>query len=155
MLIFFLLLTGVSCQEKVDIEQEKDAILKVLNEETTAFAAFDMDRLSELHVRDELDTRLAGKKRYSGWSEIKALLEGYIENNKKNPNYNATNVKENITLKVTGNSAWVICDNIWTWKEEGETKFNKNIQISFLEKIEGDWKFSFNAFVAAPDQSNI
>jgi len=48
-------------------------------------------------------------------------------------------------------TAWVICDNIWKWEAKGEPQTNQNIQISFLEKIDGEWKFSFNAFVAAPE----
>ena len=69
-LLAIILLTGTSCQEKIDIEKEKEAIIKVLYEEGETFAAFDMESLSALHVQDESDTRLAGTKVYSGWNEI-------------------------------------------------------------------------------------
>jgi len=147
-LIAIILLTSVSCQEKTDIEKEKTAILKMLDDEIKLFIAGDKEGLSTIHVQDVLDTRFDGTKIYSGWSEIETLLQGYIERNKNDTiSKNVRNVKENIILKVTGNTAWLICDNIWKWEENGESKEAGNYQISFLEKINGQWKFSFNAFV--------
>ena len=113
-----------------------------------------MDKLASLHVQDESDTRLAGTTLYKGWEDIKSLLNGYIENNKKEPfGENFRNKKENIRLKVTGNTAWAICDNIWKWEDaDGETGGFQNIHISFLEKIDGDWKLSFEAYVKSPEE---
>ena len=150
-LIALVFLAGTSCQEKIDIEKEKEAIIKVLYEEGETFAAFDMESLSTLHIRDESATRLSGTKVYSGWNEIETLLKSYIERNKNDTiSENVRNEKENIILKVTGNNAWVICDNIWKWEVKGEPNVSQNIQISFLEKIDGEWKFSFNAFITKP-----
>ena len=62
--------------------------------------------------------------------------------------------KDNPIIKVTGNTAWAFCDNIWkgtdkkgTWKVEG-------IQITFLEKVNGLWKFSFVAFLQKPEPTS-
>ena len=150
-LLSIILLTGTSCQEKIDIEKEKEAIIKVLHESEDSFAALDMQNLSALHIQDESETRLAGTERYQGWNEIEALLKSYIEQNKKEPfGENFRNNKENIRLKVTGNTAWAICDNIWKWEDtNGEPGGFQNIHISFLEKIDGEWKFSFEAYVAS------
>ena len=57
-------------------------------------------------------------------------------------------LKRILFLKLMRNTAWLICDNIWKWEENGESKEQGNYQISFLEKINGKWKFSFNAFVS-------
>jgi hypothetical protein len=142
-------------KEEIDVAKEEEAIIKVLYEEGATFAAFDMESLSDLHVQDESDTRLAVTTVYSGWNEIETLLKSYIERNKKDTiSENFRNEKENLILKVTGNSAWVICDNIWKWEAKGEPQTMQNIQISFLEKIDGEWKFSFNAFVAAPEEED-
>ena len=149
--IAFIFLAGTSCQEKIDIEKEKDAVIKVLYEETKAFAVNDMESLSALHVKDVSDTRLAGTKLYTGWDEIEKLYESMIERNKKDTvAENVRNEKENIRLKVTGESAWAISDNIWKWEAKGEPFIQQNIQITFLEKIDDEWKISFNAFVASP-----
>ena len=149
-------MAGTSCQEKIDIEKEKEAIIKALYEEVEAFAAFDMESLSALHIQDESDTRLAGTKVYSGWNEIETLLKSYIERNKNDTiSENFRNEKENIKLKVTGNNAWVICDNTWKWDSEGEPFEAENIQITFLEKIEGKWKISFTAYVAKSEPEEV
>lgn len=149
-LIVLVFLAGTSCQEKIDVEKEKEAIIKVLHESEDSFAAQDMENLSALHVQDESDTRLAGTELYQGWNEIETLLKSYIEQNKKEPfGENFRNEKENIRLKITGNTAWAICDNIWKWEDtNGEPGGFQNIHISFLEKIDGAWKFSFEAYVA-------
>jgi len=135
---------------------EEKAIVKVHKAEGEAFAAFDKDRLFNLHVQDKTAARLAGiNNLIQGWDEIKLLLEGYMERNKANPIKNPKNLKENILIKVTGNSAWLVCDNIWKWEEfEGEELESlgfENKQIAFFEKIDGKWKFSFNAFIAKPE----
>ena len=141
--------------EEIDVAKEEEAIIKVLYEEGATFAAFDMESLSDLHVQDESDTRLAGTTVYSGWNEIETLLKSHIEWIKKDTiSENFRNEKENIILKVTGNNAWVICDNIWKSEAKGEPQTMQNIQISFLEKIDGEWKFSFNAFVAGPEEDD-
>ena len=64
---------------------------------------------------------------------------------------NPKNLKENIIVKVFGNSAWVICDNTWKGNYNNVPEKTTNIQIAFFEKINGKWKFSFNAFVQKPE----
>ena len=151
-LFAIILLAGTSCQEKIDIEKEKEAIMAVIQEEGDAFAAKDMERLFAVHVQDSLDTRLSlSKNNYTilaGWDEIKSNFEGSIESSWEIED--PKNLKENVILKVTDGSAWLICDNIWKWTYEGEPGERINIQITFLEKIEGKWKISFTAFVAKP-----
>ena len=152
-LFAIILLAGTSCQEKIDIEKEKEAIMAVIQEEGDAAAASDLERLFAVHVQDNLDTRLQlGKNNYTiyaGWDEIKTLFEGWAESgwNFEDPK----NLKENVILKVADGSAWLICDNIWKWNYEGEPGGFDNIQITFLEKIEGEWKISFTAFVTKPE----
>ena len=149
-LIAFSFLAGASCQEKIDIEKEKEAIIKVLYEEGERFNAFDLEGITALHITDESATRYNGEV-YSGWDDIESLYKGYIARNKVIGDNNSRNEKDNILIKVTGNNAWVICDNIWKWEENGEENSNLNKQIAFLEKINGKWKFAFNAFVAIPE----
>ena len=144
--ILFLLFS--SCQEKIDVETEKAAIIEVLNAEGSTFAANDLEGVFALHVQDELSTRYSGNKVYKGWDEIKALYDSYIERNTGDTTWtNARNIKENIILKVTGNTAWLICDNIWKFEFNNEPQEMSNVQIAFFEKLDGTWKISFNAFV--------
>lgn len=148
-IVVLVFLSGTSCQEKIDIEKEKEAIMAVIQEEADAFIAMDIERLSAIYVHDSLNTRLAGSTIYAGWDEVKTLYESMFEgfSEWEDPK----NWKENAILKVTDDYAWAIFDNVWSWSVKGETSKMVNIQITFLEKIEDDWKISFNAFVSKPE----
>ena len=153
LLIVTALIVGTACQEQFDIEKEKEAIMAVIKEEVDAVVALDMERLFAVHVQDSLDTRLQTRKNnysiYAGWDEIKALYEGWKESGWEVED--PKNTKKNVILKVTNGSAWLICDNIWKWNYEGESGGMDNIQIMFLEKIEGEWKISFTAYITKPE----
>jgi ketosteroid isomerase-like protein len=128
---------------------EEKAILNVLNEEGAALIALDMDRIAAIHIQDKTTTRLSSNlnKVYSGWDEIKSLFERYFERVRNSANENSKNTKENVVIKVTGKTAWVVCDNVWKWEEDGEAKERINKEIAFLEKDHGKWKFSFYTFI--------
>jgi hypothetical protein len=148
--IALIFLLCYSCQEKIDVEKEKAAIIEVLNAEGSAFAANDLERVFALHVQDELATRLDGYRIYRGWDEIKSLYESYLAGNIQDTSWkNPRNIKENVILKITGNTAWLICDNIWKYEFNDKSVEWGNVQIAFFEKMDGEWKFSFNAFVPA------
>jgi hypothetical protein len=150
-----IFLTCISCKEKIDIEKEKEAVLKVLQEEGDAFAVSDMKRISAVHLQDKTATRLEQGPNsydiYNGWDEINSMYEGYIKSILADSSYkNPHNLKGNIIVKVVGNSAWLICDNTWKYEYNDIAGEDTNIQIAFFEKINGEWKFSFNAFVQKP-----
>lgn len=154
------LITGTSCQKKVDIEKEKEAILNVLNEEGNAFAAKDMERVFATHVQDSLATRLEqtynSYQIFKGWNEIKKMYEGYNASMMEDTvTANFRNLKENVIMKVTGTSAWVICDNIWKYEANGKPYESSNTQIAFFEKDNIGWKFAFNAFISKPEAEAI
>jgi len=153
-LLIMHLVIGAFCQDNLEEEQEKKAIIKTLYEEGTRFSAFDMEGISALHITDESAARYDGTKLYTGWDEIDSLYQFYIQRNKKFNDEYVKNGKENIVIKVLGNNAWVICDNIWKWETKGEAHSSKNLQIAYLEKQDGKWKFAFNAFVSEPRPSN-
>ena len=150
--IILFVFFATSCQQKVGLEKEKEAILAVLHEEAIAVVATDFDRFKATHVQDSLETRVElgiyGYNVYQGWEEVGTLMEDYLEGNQmKNP----VNRKENVHIKVSGNSAWLTCDNIWNIGSEGSQKEKNNFQIVFLEKIQGEWKISFAAYYTKPE----
>jgi|WetSurSiteA1Bulk_404760.scaffolds.fasta_scaffold23930_2 hypothetical protein len=150
-----IFLTCISCKEKIDIEKEKEAVLKVLHEEGDAYAINDLKRVFAVHLQDNTATRLEqgpdSYNIYKGWDEIKKLYESYTERNLADTSYkNSQNLKRNIIIKVVENSAWLICDNTWKYDYNNIAVEDTNIQIAFFEKINGEWKFSFNAFVQKP-----
>lgn len=146
-LISLVLLLTPACQDNVNVEKEKEAVLNVLREAPRLLTEYDMKGMTELHVTDESAARYDGTEVYSGWDEIEALLKSYVDNDGEFENINPRNEKENVIIKVSGNSSWVICDNIWKWEEDGQSVSYMNKQIAFLEKVDGEWKIAFSAFV--------
>ena len=140
-LFAIILIAGTSCQQKVNIEKEKEAILAVFQEQADAIKAGDVERALAVHVQDSLETRLElgiyGYRTYKGWDEVGKLMGDALDGWQVE---DAVNRKENMILKVTGNTAWLTCDNIWEWSVDGEPGGYDNIQITFLEKIKGEWK---------------
>lgn len=153
-IIAILLFAGTSCQRAVDVEKEKEAIMALLKAESDAVLNGDMEFVNKNYVHDELTTRLEmgqyGYNRYEGWQSVEKLIGDFLEGEGGLGGDNAVNRKENVLLKITGNTAWLTCDNIWEWSNDGETEGYNNIQIVFFEKLDGDWKISFSAYYTKP-----
>ena len=154
--IAIIAIAMTSCQQKINIENEKEAILAVLNGESNEFIKYDLEGLANLHIQDETALRLEGGENvYHGWNEIKDLYQRYIDANKsfnqKNETDNWINTKENVITKVFRNTAWSLCDNIWKWDIDGEAKGFNNKQLTFFEKVDGKWKISSIAFIPILD----
>ena len=151
-----LFIVATSCQQVINVEKEKEAILAVLEEESAAMLAMDKERVFALHVQDNLETRLElgeyGFNTYSGWDEVGTLLGDALGGDGALMGSNAVNRKENMIIKVTGNTAWLTCDNIWELANDTDKGGYSNIQVTFLEKIKGEWKISFAAYYSKPQQ---
>ena len=150
--ILMMLALFIACQQTVNPELEKEAILAVLEEEGRAYAAKDKDGLYNLFIQDPMSTRLdyifRNYQLMEGFEEIKSLYDQYWENwtDEGNPR----NLKENAIIRVSGKNAWVLCDNVWEWDTPSGTMRNTNIQTTFLEKTGDAWKITFMSFVAKP-----
>ncbi len=142
--LFFLfaiiLLAGTSCQEKIDIEKEKAAIIAVIEEETEAFFDNDINRLGALHVQDETNIRLtATKSGYTyevGWEKVSSFFVDYFENVAEPGDF--YEVKSNYKIKVYRECAWAVFDNDF-YNGQGEL-LSSSIHSQFLEKVNGEWK---------------
>jgi ketosteroid isomerase-like protein len=132
---------------------DEKAIIDALHEEGAAFIEMDMDQLAAVHVQDGRVVRYdsGDDTAITGWPEIKANFEQMFETRKDMSWEKAKNTKENLMIKVTGITAWVLCDNVWSWEENGEKKGFVNKEIAFLEKEKGTWKLSFYTFIVKPE----
>jgi ketosteroid isomerase-like protein len=154
LLFALILIAGSSCQKKVDIEKEKQAIMAVVKAESEDARIGNVDGLISCYIQDEYNTRLnVNTDDYNiitGWDKLAPLFKGLSPSTE----YDTTKIsftKENAVIKVMGNTAWLICDNDWKYEApEGETKWG-NIQVTFLEKVDGVWKFSFAAWITKPE----
>lgn len=154
-ILAILLIVGSSCQQTVDIEKEKEAVLAVLHAESEAALAKDTERAFAQHMQDDMETRLEmgqyGYSSYVGWEEVKQLIGDYMGGEGEIGGVeNLKNTKENVRMKVSGNSAWLICENKLEWTIEGGTDGYSNLQIVFFEKAKGEWKISFAAYYSPP-----
>ena len=147
-LFALILLAGTSCQEKIDIEKEKEAIIVVIEEETNGYLARDLDRLVATYVQDETNIDLrADKSGYNygvGWEEIFSAFKEAIDNSPEPDG--SKEVKTNYKIKIYPESAWVVFDNE-SYNSEGELT-NKSIHVEFLEKVNGEWKIVYFSMVS-------
>ncbi|NOR34114.1 MAG: hypothetical protein GQ579_05485, partial [Bacteroidales bacterium] len=99
-ILAILIIAGTSCQQTVNVEKEKEAIMAVLQEESAAMLAMDKERVFALHVQDNLETRLElgeyGFNTYSGWDEVGTLLGDALGGDGTLMGSNAVNRKENM-----------------------------------------------------------
>src|SRR5882672_8483224 len=152
--LFVLIFT--SCNQAIDTKKEQDDVLAVLQEEGDAFSAADWSRIAAVHTQNAFDTRMDfhgnGVQLYKGWDEVKGLFESYLK--EKLP-VQAKNSKDNAIVKINDGSAWVVCDNTWKWTADGKESAFSNVQVACLEKQDGKWKISFDAFVPRHDPKSI
>lgn len=154
-LFAILLFVGVSCQSGNSALNTEEALLDVLKKEAEAFVAGDLEAVFALHTQDSKETRLElgiyGYNSYQGWDKIKPLLTDAAPGMK---GIEGVNTRENVISKVTGNTAWLSCDNVWEWTVDGEPNGFSNLQVVFFEKIGGEWKIAFASYYnkAIPSQ---
>jgi len=143
-LFALILLAGTSCQEKIDIEKEKEAIMAVMYEESASWYASDFDRWSATYVQDSTFIRVnSSQSSYnitSGWElfSSKSNIAREREVNKE--------VKTPIIIKIYEESAWIVFNNI------GQTG-NLTIVTAFLEKADGKWKMVYRNTLATAGYS--
>lgn len=141
----------VSCAESFDYEKERQAIIDVINMETDAYLARDMDACCSTHVQDSLNMRLtAGTDSYlflQGWREISRHMMSEQTEDDLDPSLNITVEKDNYRMRIYPTSAFVVCDQVWTSSFDGEHIEIHSIQVRFLEKIGGEWKISFVSWI--------
>jgi hypothetical protein len=148
-----VVLFAVSCQP--NIQKEEEAVLSVLKAESDALLAGDFERFEELHLKSPVETRIEmgiyGYSVYKGWDRVSGLVRDFLEGERME---NVENKKENCIVHVSGKSAWVTCDNVWFNSSSNEIYYN-NLQIAFLEKLNGAWKISFSAYYTKGDQNEM
>ena len=136
-----------SCQEKIDIEKEKEAIKAVIENALNSAYAKDLAQKSKSFLQDEsLIMCGGGKNGYTyavGWEEVGSDFKEWMENN---PSPSTDKLQfTNYKIKVYKESAWAVY-NLIVHNSEGEFLF-KNIAIRFLEKVDGEWKIVFVSWV--------
>jgi len=139
-----VLIAGTSCEQQVDIEKEKEAILAVITEETQAYCDKDFERFAACYVQDETNIRLLGgeneKMSYTvGWEKVGASFKELFENDPVPVQNNE--VKKNFQFHIYKDCAWVVFEEEG-YNDAGELT-GKGIGTNILEKVDGKWKFVY------------
>ena len=152
-LFALILLAGTSCQEKIDIEKEKAAIIAVIEEETNAHFARDIDRQNECFVQDETSVGVfAGKDGlYDGWEIISAAYKSIYENSPEPTNLMVKN--ENYKIKVYRDCAWAVYDEYTV--DENDSVSSGPRCIRFLEKVDDKWKIVLMSVLSREDTNEV
>jgi ketosteroid isomerase-like protein len=148
-LFTLFLLVGISCEKKVDIEKEKEAIKALIYNESQTFMQKDTAKLFSYYIQDDNQTRLTMGcdtiQLYRGWGKISSLL--------KNADFagmsNIKNSKDFIHIKVMGDVAWAMYKDIWTYNSKEITVKNTLFCTMILEKKVNEWKISGFSFYVA------
>lgn len=154
-LIFFtaIVVFFTACQETVDPEAEKQAIIDVINAETDAYLDYDFEKVISFYVQDSLNIRLsAGADNHvylEGWDQIEEFFRNdIIEGNMDAlPNTHIHVEKNDYKIKLLEESAFVTCTETWTYTTDDNVIEINSRQVRFMQKIDGEWKIAFLSFI--------
>jgi hypothetical protein len=150
--LFVLLILAViavsACQEQIDVDKEKEAIIAVVNAESNAYLARDFETLSSYMVQDSLHIQLYASKWHLeyivGWEDAaKGYEKDFADDSAWARLENPRLERKNYYIKVYPQSAWAVFKTIYKWNEDTVEQKWKVIETRFLEKVDGEWKITY------------
>jgi len=137
-----ILFAGTSCQEKIDVSKEKEAIKTVLEKATKAWLDRDFETMTSVWVQDETATRLNATKGVygitEGWDNQESRYKTFFKNNPEPGT--SKQLFSNYRIKVYPESAWVMVDN--SSVDSNGATVNKALHTYILEKLDNQWKIA-------------
>jgi hypothetical protein len=137
----------ISCQEKIDMDKEKKAIIDLIEEETASYYANDFERWSATYVPDSATTIMGASKNgfnfYPGWKSISSNTKQSVIA----PKELLKEIKTPIKIKIYGESAWVIFNN--ESFNNNDEPIGKSLVTNFLIKENGKWKIIYRNRIMA------
>jgi len=148
-IILLIFLAVTSCEDKIDVEKEKEAIKAVIENETNSFKERNFEQQSKSFLQDENLTILGVGKfnlfQFYGWENVSTMYKSYY-NDEPDPVTNAYQYT-NYKIKIYDKSALAVYDEI---EQDSEGKFlRKNISTRFLEKTNDGWKIVYLSWIEA------
>ncbi len=148
LLLVLSILAATACQKQIDIDKEKEAIIAVVNAQSEAYMARDLETVSSYMVQDSLNIRLSANKwQYEyevGWEKVSELYEKDFADDEAWAKYeNLRYERKDFNIKVYPKSAWAVFKTVYMWEEDTVTNKWKNIETRILEKVDGEWKIAY------------
>jgi hypothetical protein len=148
-LVVILLLVSYSCEEKIDIEKEKEAIMALVQGETDAFLARDYEKWCSFYAEDSTSAQTyADPYRYGVYKAWDVSSNKFLFTNKPIEN---KQVKTPIEIKIYEETAWIVFDT-QSFYENGALGEDV-IFTYFLEKHDGTWKIIYVNRISAAKYS--
>ena len=153
------LLACYSCMQTTDIEQEKQALISVNEEERDAYFARDLARLEAIWVQDSTSRRIFTSENdirvLDGWMQIRSNYEKSINDDEMWENavdVFATFSNNNVVLH--GNSAILYHDIQWSGTYMGEPFDNKQKRVVCFVKEGDSWKINLTVQMNVPEEES-
>ena len=153
LIVMSILLMNACQQPTIDVEAEKTAIIKAINDETQAYLDYDYEKLISFFVMDSLNFRLSsGPDNYvfmQGWDQIEAFYKEELSQGDQTQaaNLHVNVSKDDFRIKLYENTAYVICMETWTYTTDEKVLEIDSRQVRFMEKVDGEWKIAFLSFI--------
>jgi hypothetical protein len=146
---------AASPKKDATLEEEKAAILDVIERQAAAFWAKDFQRWADTWVHAPYIRRLGwsdpgGVSNLEGWETIGARMEKNMAENPK-PNLTpAKLVRERLNFRIYADVAWVTFEQHGV--STGEPRFDMpglSYETRILEKHDGRWKIAYLGYLLA------
>ena len=157
-----LLLTAVifialsSCEEKIDIEKEKEAIKAVFEQEKDGFFAQDLDVMAETWIQEPSSVKMfmsaEGQTKFEGWDAINKNSREEVADTTWDRKLFTVTFKDYQINLLDDESAWVMCNALWDGTYQGAPMKMVQTRIQVLEKTDGKWKFALMALYNQPQE---
>ena len=143
-----------SCEEKIDIEKEKEAIKAVFELEKEGYFSQNAETMAETWIQEPSSVKIYmlgnGQKKFAGWDAIKKHDEESVADTSwDRTKFTATFRDFEIQL-LDDESAWVLCETHWSGVENDLPVELTQTRINVLRKDQGKWKFELMALYNHP-----
>jgi hypothetical protein len=146
-----------ACLPVVDVEQEKEAIMAVIEAEKDAYFERDITKVEAVWVQDSTSRKMymtpEGLYYFNGWSEI-------YKHDKENTESDMWDDMEDIQVEflnyefnIYNNTALVFCNSRWNGMYKGEPLDMDQKRILHFVKVDGSWKYDLMAMYRIPEKS--
>ena len=154
-LIVPVFLAGSSCQQALDVEEEKEALIAVNEEERDAFFARDLARLEAIWHQESTSRRVFASANavsvLDGWQNIYSNYAEDINNTEMWDNTEDVFASfSNYDIQVYDKTALAYHDIHWTGKIGGEVNDFQQKRIVHFVKDDGAWKFDLIVQMTVP-----
>jgi len=147
-----VLFVAQSCQETIDIEDDKKAVIAVNEEERDAYFDRNLARLEAIWVQELTSQRIFSTTSLNGWNQIRENYEESINDAEQMEEMeDITASFSNYVINIYDNTALVYHDIQWTGKIGDVAIDEKQNRIVHFVKVDGSWKIDLIVQLSVPD----